>query len=87
MQMSKYTDLDRSEFGNIIKNDLFTKLVGKPIEERFEIVNDFLDPYVEAGYIEGFDTDVDETQHIFEITTYFSDETSLLFRTAEGVIA
>lgn len=87
--MNKYTDLDRSEFENVIKNDLLTKLVGKPIEECFETTNDFLNPYVEAGYIEGFDTDVDETQHTFEITTYFSDETSLLFRTAErvGVIA
>lgn len=79
-----YTNLELTEFKKIVETELLMNLIGKTFEECFEKTNEFLDPYIEAGYIESFDTLANEDLESFSIEVFLDNAPSLLFQLTRG---
>ena len=79
-------DLTREEFRELVKNNVLVPSVGKTFDATEKLIEDYLNPFVESNYIEGFDTEFNEDTKGFHLLVHFADEKDLEFSVA-GVVA
>ena len=79
-------DIAEEDFKQLVKENILIPSIAKTFDATEKLIEDYLNPFVESNYIEGFDTEFNEDTKGFHLLVHFADEKDLEFSVA-GVIA
>ena len=74
----------REAFQQLVIANVMGSVIGQLWDKAEKIAEDYLNPFIESNYIEGFDTDFD-SNNAFTLVVHFASEEDLTF-VAEGAL-
>jgi hypothetical protein len=77
-------ELTREQFQDLVKEKVLLRSIAKTFEAAEKVAEEFLNPFIESSYIEGFDTDFNEDTKGFHIAVHFADAEDLNFTIQSG---
>jgi len=72
------SELSRKDFEELVRLNVLVPSIIKTFDDAQKLAEDYLNPYIERDYIEGFDTDFNDDRE-FELVIHFKDMSDLNF--------
>jgi len=81
---SDVPEMTREDFKQLVKENVLIASIAKTFDAAEKLAEDYLNPFIENNFIEGFDTDFDEDTKGFHIVVHFADDEDLDFKVSSG---
>lgn len=75
----------REAFQQLVIANVMGPVIGQLWDKAEKIAEDYLNPFIESNYIEGFDTTDFDSNNAFTLVVHFASEEDLTF-VAEGAL-